>query len=75
MWPPTKKTELPSFIGICNDYRLFVKYFASIAAPINRKLLKTESDRFTPTQEQLDIFQRTQEYVELPTSIDVTDSR
>ena len=34
--PPQNQTELRSFLGMCNVYR-FVKGFAKIAAPLNRK--------------------------------------
>ena len=44
--PPTNQTELRSFIGMCNVYRRFIKNFARIAAPLNRKLEKNQPFTF-----------------------------
>ena len=40
--PPTTKTELRSFLGVCNVYRRFMKNYAMITAPLT-DLLKDES--------------------------------
>lgn len=48
-----------------------MRYFAFIAVPLNRKLRKTEPNAFTPTQAQLESLEK----VDLPTIIDVTESR
>ena len=44
---PKTRTQLRSFLGMCNVYRRFVLNFARIAAPINQ-LLKKESGRDLP---------------------------
>ncbi|CDF33720.1 unnamed protein product [Chondrus crispus] len=48
--PPQNQAELRSFLGICNVYRRFVKGFAKIAAPLNRKTgkINPSSSRFFP---------------------------
>ena len=43
--PPQNQTELRSFLGMCNVYRRFVKDFAKIAAPLNRKTWKKSTLR------------------------------
>lgn len=45
MEPPSTKTKLRSFLGMCNAYRKFVKDFATIATPLN-KLFKVDGIRF-----------------------------
>lgn len=50
------KTEVRSFIRLCNVYRRFVKDFASITAQLNKELRKTEPDDFVCSEEQLDSF-------------------
>jgi hypothetical protein len=37
---PSTKTELRSFLGLCNVYRRFANGFAKIAAPLNSLLRK-----------------------------------
>ena len=39
---PTNQTELRSFLGMCNVYRQFIKRFAKIAAPLNKKTGKNK---------------------------------
>ena len=46
MDPPATKTQLRSFLGMCNVYRRFVPRFASIASPLNFVLRKEASDAF-----------------------------
>lgn len=41
--PPCNKTELRSFFGFRNVYRLFVLYLAQITASLNTKLTRSES--------------------------------
>ncbi len=51
---PTTQTQVRSFLGICNVYRLFVKDFAKIAGPLNDLLKKgIPADLGPPTGEQL----------------------
>ena len=38
--PPTTKTELRSFLGLCNVYRRFIKNFSMTAHPLNELLKK-----------------------------------
>ena len=42
--PPTTKTELRSFLGVCNVYRLFVKSYAMIVAPLTDLLKEGSPD-------------------------------
>ena len=39
---PTSQTELRSFLGMCNVYRMFVQGFAKISAPLNKKTGKNQ---------------------------------
>jgi len=34
--PPRNQTELKSFLGMCNDYRRFIKDYARIAKPLTK---------------------------------------
>ena len=43
---PSTRTELRSFLGMCNVYRKFVSGFAKIAAPLTDMLRKGEPDTF-----------------------------
>ena len=44
--PPQNQTELRSVLGMCNVYRRFLKGFAKIAAPLNRKTGKNQPFEF-----------------------------
>jgi hypothetical protein len=42
-WPPPENiTQVRSFIGFCNYYRRFINHYASLCAPLNELLQKTE---------------------------------
>ena len=51
--PPTSKTELISFLGLCNVYRRFIENFAKHAHPLNQLLKKGSPDKFELTPEQV----------------------
>ena len=42
--PPKNKTQLRSFLGMCNVYRRFVKGFTLIAHPLTRKVCKDQPE-------------------------------
>ena len=42
--PPKNKTQLRSFLGMCNVYRRFVKGFTRIAHPLTQKVCKDQPD-------------------------------
>ena len=44
--PPTSKTELRSFLGLCNVYPRFIPNFTDIASPLNALLKKNSPDSF-----------------------------
>jgi Reverse transcriptase (RNA-dependent DNA polymerase) len=48
---PTKRTELRSFLGMCNVYIRFVEAFAKIAAPLTDFLKKGQPETFVLTTE------------------------
>lgn len=56
MSPPQTKTQLRSFLGLCNVYRRFTKDFASIEEPLNKQLKKYENEEFTLTEKQMESF-------------------
>ena len=45
--PPRTKTELRSFLGVCNVYRRFVPKFAKVASPLSDMLKKGTPDPFS----------------------------
>ena len=44
--PPTNKTKVRSFLGLCNVYRRFIDNFTSRANPLNQLLKKGQPDSF-----------------------------
>jgi Reverse transcriptase (RNA-dependent DNA polymerase) len=64
---PTTQTELRSFLGICNVYRLFVPSFAEVASPLNALLRKGERPELgILTDEQLTAFNTLREKLIYP---------
>lgn len=55
---PTKKTELQSFLGLCDVYRRFTPLFTEIAAPLNKILQKNTPESFELDNAQLQVFQK-----------------
>ena len=55
--PPTTKTQLRSFLGLCNVYRRFIEKYAMIAHPLNSLLKKGTSNSFTLDEEQFKAFE------------------
>ena len=56
--PPSSKTELRSFLGMCNVYRRFIAEFTNWARPLNKLLKKGEPDQFELDEEQLESFKK-----------------
>ena len=54
--PPTTKSELRSFLGLCNVYKRFIENFAVLAHPLNQLLRKNSPDTFELNDEQLKAF-------------------
>jgi len=54
--PPKNKTQLRSFLGLCNVYRRFIDDFTGLAHPLNKLLKKGTPDTFTLDAEQRDAF-------------------
>ena len=54
--PATTKTELRSFLGLCNVYRRFIKNFSMTAHPLNALLTKGSPDKFELNGDQLAAF-------------------
>lgn len=44
--PPSNRTELPSFLGLCDVFRQLVPKFAQIAAPLDQRLMKNQLPSF-----------------------------
>ena len=66
MEPPRTKTEVKSFLGMCNVYRRFVKDFATISAPLNALVRKNAPDEFDLREEQLAAFKTLKEKLQSP---------
>jgi RNase H-like domain found in reverse transcriptase/Reverse transcriptase (RNA-dependent DNA polymerase) len=65
--PPTTKTELRSFLGLCNVYRRFVPSFAKVASPLNALLRKGERPELgILTDEQVSAFNALREKLTHP---------
>ena len=71
MQPPRNKTQLRSFLGMCNVYRRFVKDFATIASPLNRLLRKTEADNFELDEKALKSYEILRERLASPAVLNV----
>ena len=54
--PPTNKSELRSFLGLCNVYRRFVHKYSTVAGPLNALPQKNQPDNFTLDEIQLEAF-------------------
>ena len=54
--PLTTKTEIRSFLGLCNVYRRFVENFTELAQPLNRLLQKGHPGKFGLDEEQMNSF-------------------
>ena len=54
--PPTNKTQVRSFLGLCNVYWQFIDKFTSRANPLNQLLKKGEPESFDLNDEQLESF-------------------
>jgi hypothetical protein len=64
---PTNKTELRSFLGMCNVYRKFVPQFSKIATPLTELLRKGQPDTFDSlTEEQIKAFDTLREALSNP---------
>ena len=55
--PPTTKTEIHSFLGLCNIYRQFIHNFAWKAHSLNELLNKGSPEKFELNKDQLEVFQ------------------
>ena len=56
--PPTNKSQIRSFLGLCNVYRRFIKNFAVLAFPLNQLLRKNTPDSFELNEEQMKSFHK-----------------
>ena len=65
--PPTTKTEVRSFLGMCNVYRRFIKDFATIARPLTSLTKKEVAERWQVlTEEQMHSFETLKEKLVSP---------
>jgi hypothetical protein len=55
---PKTRTELRSFLGMCNVYRRFVDKFAKIASPLSDLLKKGQPEMLVLNKEQQDAFNK-----------------
>ena len=53
---PTNKSELRSFLALCNVYRRFVHKYSTVAGPLNALRQKNQPDKFTLNETQLEAF-------------------
>ena len=67
--PPTNKSELRSFLGLCNVYRRFVENFSTKAGPLNELLRKNTPDKFTLNDDQLKAFKELIEVILSPPAL------
>ena len=49
--PPKTKTQMRSFLGMCNVYRRFIKGYAKIAHPLNRRTSKDSPETWDDLSE------------------------
>lgn len=54
--PPTTKSELRSFLGLCNIYQRFILDFTGISHPLNQFLHKGTPEKFKLSDGQLKSF-------------------
>ena len=56
--PPTSKTQIRSFLGLCGVYRRFVPNYASIARPLTALTKKGAPETFVLSEEELRAFEK-----------------
>ena len=54
---PKSKSDVRSFLGMCNVYHRFIKDFSTIAKPLSKLLRKDGPDKFELNQNQPDCFE------------------
>ena len=54
--PPTTKSELRAFLGLCNVYTRFIDNFTNVATPLNFLLKKNSPDKFELDEDQVESF-------------------
>lgn len=64
--PPKNKSELRSFLGLCNVYRRFVRNFSKVAGPLNELITKGSPDSFELREKQTESFKELIEIVKSP---------
>ena len=65
--PPTTRTGLKSFLGLCNVYRKFIRNFSKTAGPLNELLKKNSPDKFELNEKQIEAFRTLIDQVLSPT--------